>query len=286
MQWRALVLLLTGLIVIYLVSLLQETPYPHPAKLYIPPPSSHHSTSTLTTFNKLRRPPDATLLTLSDTHVYHTCLWYELSPPTHNLRLGSRSFKNGGLGYLLQQRQALSVFHLNTTDISSLNHTTTPEWEITREQVFNGPISHHSSLGNGGGTDNSSTALQFAVLYQVLDDEDLQHWVRVFYFPTNTDTGDSIVSAGLEFKDVLLPGSSWISYFSLEPSSILYSRDPDSYRFRWVRLPNDLTTGPHSEQADLVILDTSEHGDRTYLYDQPDDIEEHSGLISTMYSPM
>lgn len=238
MQWRALVLLLTGLVVIYLVSLLQETPYPHPAKLYIPPPSqrlsspttvdSPSSTSTTTTSKRLlKQPPDTTLLTISDTHVYHTSLWFELFPPDHSLRLGSRSFKNGGLGYLLQQRQELSVYYTNTTDPSTraTNETTASGWETTHEHVFNGPISQHSSLNNGRDGSSSTIGLQFAVLYHILDDEDLQHWARVFYFPTNTALDDdSTVSAGLEYKDALLPGSTWISLFSLEPSAILYSR--------------------------------------------------------------
>lgn len=246
MQWRALVLLLTGLIVIYLVSLLQETPYPHPARLYIPPLSQRlsspavtstitadapSSTSTTTTTKRLlKQPPDTTVLTISDTHVYHTSLWFELFPPNQSLRLGSRSFKNGGLGYLLQQRQELSVYYTNTTDpsIGTTNGTTVSGWETTHEHVFNGPISQLSSLNNGVGNgkeESSSTGLQFAVLYHILDDEDLQHWARVFYFPTKTDLDDdSTVSAGLEYKDALLPGSTWISFFSLEPSAILYSR--------------------------------------------------------------
>ncbi|KAI8089692.1 uncharacterized protein BX664DRAFT_333657 [Halteromyces radiatus] len=271
MQWRALVLLWTGLAMIYLVSLLQEIPYPHPAKLFIPPTSS--------TRQRQLPPPDATILTVSNTHIYHTSIWFDLSPKDYSLRLGSGPFSNGGLGYLQQQRQKLSVLLTNSSELSTAYSSSLPNWELMHDHVLNGPISLYSSPGNGG---SPTTDLQFAILYHVLNDDHIQHWIRIYYF---SNDHNAIFPAGLEFKDVLLPGSTWISSFSLESNAILYSRDPDWYRFRWVTLPDHFTSAPHSENADAIILTQSEPGDNNQLFQQVDAIEEHQGLISRMYSP-
>ncbi|CAO3579292.1 unnamed protein product [Absidia cylindrospora] len=243
---------------------------------------------------------DRTATTTSSSSRYHDldfiryiCLsnlhWHELSPPERTLRLGSGPFKAGGLGYLFQQRQELSIYYTNSSDPDSAV-TTVPPWETTHDHVLNGPISHVSSLGHGydGVVDNNSLAagLQFGVLYHILDDDRIQHWVRVFYFANTVDGDHSLLTRELEFKDILLPGSTWISTFSLESNALLYSRDPDYYRFRWVSLPDDITSSPHSEKADPIILTQSDPGDNTHLYNQPDDIEEYRVLLSAMYSPI
>jgi hypothetical protein len=57
--------------------------------------------------------------------------------------------------------------------------------------------------------------LQFATLYHVVSGENTQHYVRVYYIVE----GDSF-----EYKDVLLPGSTWIESFSLENDTIMLAR--------------------------------------------------------------
>ncbi|CAO3634194.1 unnamed protein product [Cunninghamella blakesleeana] len=58
MPWRILTLLFSGIIVIYLASLLQDSPYPHPAKMQIYD----------TTF--VRTSPDASILSIQPDYVY------------------------------------------------------------------------------------------------------------------------------------------------------------------------------------------------------------------------
>lgn len=64
MQWRILTLLFAGIIVIYLASLLQDSPYPHPAKMQIYD----------TTF--VRSSPDASILSIQPDYVYQSMIYF------------------------------------------------------------------------------------------------------------------------------------------------------------------------------------------------------------------
>lgn len=225
MQWRALVMLLTGMTVIYLVSLLQVKPYRFPAKQFIDKPIK----------SKLAIKPTTTILKATKTHVYYTLIWHQLSTDeqkkllkvNHTPSLTTNtplSAKYRSVGYIRQYRRPLELFLTNTT----LKKTETPttmeysfsinnknkEWELVHECLFNGPIISHSAPTN---SDIEHTGLLFGVLYNVLRDENIQHWIRIYY--TSDDH-----SAGLNYKDVLLPGSTWVSTFTLEANAILYSR--------------------------------------------------------------
>lgn len=81
-------------------------------------------------------------------------------------------------------------------------------WEDLFRHDLQGPMTKISQ-----GPPNS---YQFAVMYHVVDDEDVQHYVRVYYYQPDED--------GFIYKDVLMPGTTWINAFSLEAGSILYSR--------------------------------------------------------------
>lgn len=65
--------------------------------------------------------------------------------------------------------------------------------------------------------DNDS--LKFAVMYHVVENETVKHYVRLYYV-THQDGQPPV----FEYKNVLLPGSTWILSFTLEKDSILYSR--------------------------------------------------------------
>lgn len=60
---------------------------------------------------------------------------------------------------------------------------------------------------------------QFAVLYHQIEDDSSYHFARVYY--TTVENGDQVV---FEYKDIQLPGTTWVDEISLENSSLLYSR--------------------------------------------------------------
>ncbi|KAI8976057.1 hypothetical protein BDB01DRAFT_728059 [Pilobolus umbonatus] len=88
----------------------------------------------------------------------------------------------------------------------------------------------------------------------------------------------------MEFKDVLLPGQTMISTFNLEEDSILFTRDPDIYRYRIAALP-DITSAPHSTESQLISLNTSVPGDPIRAYHQPIGTEAHENILCKLYSP-
>lgn len=87
MQWRPLILLFCGIAVIYLASLLQETPYPHPYKVY---------TSDTT---RWRHAPNEAILTTAGDYLYLTAIRYKVEPVGfHGLRHGVGELKTGVVG--------------------------------------------------------------------------------------------------------------------------------------------------------------------------------------------
>ena len=68
-------------------------------------------------------------------------------------------------------------------------------------------------------SENESNEIQFGVMYHVVENESSKHYVRIYYAKDNND--DVPV---FQYKDILMPGTTWISAFSLERHEILYSR--------------------------------------------------------------
>ncbi|KAG0744532.1 hypothetical protein G6F57_008849 [Rhizopus arrhizus] len=89
----------------------------------------------------------------------------------------------------------------------------------------------------------------------------------------------------MEYKDIMLPGTTTVNMISLEDDYILFHRDPDYYRFRIAALPTDLTLPPHSEYSNILFVDESIPGDPTRAFDQPKGAESHIGLLCRLYSP-
>ncbi|KAG1056709.1 hypothetical protein G6F43_001422 [Rhizopus delemar] len=89
----------------------------------------------------------------------------------------------------------------------------------------------------------------------------------------------------MEYKDIMLPGTTTVNMISLEDDYILFHRDPDYYRFRIAALPTDLTLPPHSEYSNILFIDESIPGDPTRAFDQPREAESHIGLLCRLYSP-
>lgn len=89
-------------------------------------------------------------------------------------------------------------------------------WTKCFEHSLNGHISQISqrTIENSFSEDT----WHFAVLYHQVDDVDSYHIVRVYY-AVQSESGYSF-----EYKDVKLPGTTWINAISLEKDSLLFSR--------------------------------------------------------------
>lgn len=94
-------------------------------------------------------------------------------------------------GYIIQSRKAK-------------NDTT---WQDCFSHILPGPITHYSTLND-----------RFAVLYHTVTDENIDYYARVYY-PLDGNT---------EYKDFHLPGSTIIRSFTLEETTLLYSRYANS----------------------------------------------------------
>ncbi|KAI8881943.1 hypothetical protein K501DRAFT_252215 [Backusella circina FSU 941] len=251
MQWRALIMLLSGVFMVYIANRLQEVPHPHPAKIF----TSFH------TF--LAHKPNEIIITTTESHVYSTSIWFEWPEKDETCRLtGIDRLKSGVVGYVRQVKRPISTLLTN-------DEFKDEDWIFCFDHYLKGHISRISTL-----PDESS--LQFATLYHVVSGENTQHYVRVYY----------IIEEGVfEYKDILLPGSTWIESFSLENDTIMFARDPDRYRFRTVPIPIDFMDAPHSSNAEIVTFNISETGLPTMRWHQPASTEKHLSIVSRLYSP-
>ncbi|KAL0084326.1 hypothetical protein J3Q64DRAFT_1747085 [Phycomyces blakesleeanus] len=262
MQWRPFLLLVAGIATIYLASLLQDTPYPHPAKILI---SEQPKTRYLV---------DETVLTVANGYMYQTSIWFEASLQTsRGMKHGTGRMKTGVIGHLKQVRRPLGEL-LGKEDVLEQG------WVETFKHQLRGPISSISVVPPSEIADEANE-LVFAVLYHALEDEEAQHFVRVYYLPKLTATHIPT----FEYKDILLPGNTWVNAFSLEHHSILFSRDPDNYRFRVVSFPANITSKPHSADSEIVKLRDSKRGDPFGRWYQPGQLESHKLILTKLYSP-
>ncbi|KAI8081784.1 uncharacterized protein BX664DRAFT_388710 [Halteromyces radiatus] len=256
MQWRVLTLLLAGLVVIYLASLLQDTPYPHPAKMKI---DRHHLPGTF---------PDTSILSVQPNHLYEAMIYFGHNQ-NDQVMSGTGDMKTGVFGKIKLLRRPIQFLLQHQDGIS-----TEDEWTNVLEHTLRGHITKIS--GPPSATDSP---LQFAVLYHTVENETPRYYTRVYYLAN--DTGS------FEYKDLVFPGTTWIKSFVIEKDSIIFSRDPDIYRYRIIRLPNDLTKAPHSENAQDIILSASEPGYRiSPNYHLTDQVEKHENVLSRLYSPI
>ncbi|KAI8360877.1 hypothetical protein EDC96DRAFT_445078 [Choanephora cucurbitarum] len=115
---------------------------------------------------------------------------------------------------------------------------------------------------------------QFAVLHHLIEDDEVQHLVRVYYHVENQ----------YHYKDLILPGNTMVDAISLENDSLLFSRDPDNYRFRIMQLPKELLLPPHSEQSQPVLLTTGQTGEPARPYHQPKGTDAHVSALAKLYS--
>ncbi|CAO3628658.1 unnamed protein product [Cunninghamella echinulata] len=146
------------------------------------------------------------------------------------------------------------------------------EWKQTFEHTLRGHITKVSGPPN-----TKESSLQFAVLYYIVENESPCYFIRVYYISNELN---------FEYKDLVLPGTTWIKSFTLEADSILISRDPDFYQYRILKLPDDITKAPHSGKSQDIILSASEHGHYIPPLDFSATIENHENAIVKLYSPI
>lgn len=93
-------------------------------------------------------------------------------------------------------------------DVFPITHI---EWTLVWEHVLAGPITKVS-----GPPSTNHSSLQFAVLYHTVDNESTRYYVRVYYLVKELGS--------FEYKDLVLPGTTWIKSFALETDRIIFSR--------------------------------------------------------------
>ncbi|KAI8065414.1 hypothetical protein BC940DRAFT_82113 [Gongronella butleri] len=253
MQWRALTLLFSGVGVIYLASLLQDAPFPHPARI--------HTRDALW----IRPAPNATLLAVDTHDVYQTLVYYGQSDRGKAFS-GTGDMKYGLYGKVVLLKKPIQGLLVNETSRDA------DDWTPVFEHHLRGHITKVT------GPPTVDSPYKFALLYHIVRDESPQYFIRVYY-QSNAGT--------IEYKDLILPGTTWIKSFSLEHDSILFSRDPDMYQYRILPLPDKLTAAPHSDHALDIVLSASEMGNPVPPpRDTLDLLERHDNVLSRLYSPV
>ncbi|GAA5814958.1 hypothetical protein MFLAVUS_008461 [Mucor flavus] len=253
MQWRSLILLFSGLVVIYIAILSQDTPYLHPKIIY----TSNHPV--------LTKNPDQLILTTVGPYIYLTSIDFE--SPTNEPVVGIHNLKLGVQGIVKQFRKPISNL------LSERELLETDGWVLCFEHKLRGHVSK-VSVRAGEGLENT---WQFAVLHHQVDNDSSYHFVRLYYTVDN----DSF-----EYKDIKLPGSIWVNAISLEKESLIFSRDPDLYQFHVMTLPTYLIDAPHSADSKDVVLDSVEPGRVIQEWSQPPSTEQFSMMFSRLYSPV
>ncbi|KAL9537844.1 hypothetical protein MBANPS3_011413 [Mucor bainieri] len=276
MQWRALTLLLSGIAVIYLTILLQGTPQLHPKIVY---------TSNYPPIFPFK--PDKLVLTTVGAYIYLTAFKYEATKSvgrgsvlgtgrlklgvngTHDINIWHKQLTHATFAGIVKQVKKPLLNLLTERDLLE-----TDGWTPCFEHALTGPVSK-VSVRNSPDTDIQT---QFAVLYHQVEDDNSYHFARIYY-TTAKDRG----SVDFEYKDIQLPGTTWVDAISLENSSLLYSRDPDQYEFHIMDLPPTFMQPPH---ATLVPSYRIRHGRRVEEWSQPYSTEQYAKLLLRLYSPV
>ncbi|KAI8341868.1 hypothetical protein BC941DRAFT_414707 [Chlamydoabsidia padenii] len=256
MQWRVFTLLLAGIGVIYLASKLQDNPYPHPAKIR--------------TSDRIHYPglvPDTTLLSVQPDYLYEAMFYYGQSQRDQVIS-GTGDMKTGVFGKVRLMRKPIRSLLQHQNEKAPGD-----EWTTVWEHALTGPITKVS-----GPPSTRHSPLQFALLYHTVENEFTRYYIRVYYLSKELGS--------FEYKDLVLPGTTWVKSFTLENDRIIFSRDPDVFQYRIIALPCDLTSSPHSTDAQDIILSSSKPGNPiSPNYQSTDQVEKHENVLSQLYSP-
>jgi hypothetical protein len=95
-------------------------------------------------------------------------------------------------------------------------------WEEMFQDDVNGRISHVSKYPDQVSDPNAPMKSYFSILYQEIEGEDVKNIARVYYLPKPSD--GSLEYDRFHYKELVIPGSTWISAFDLEDGMFIYSR--------------------------------------------------------------
>ncbi|KAI8387319.1 hypothetical protein BD560DRAFT_382098 [Blakeslea trispora] len=252
MQWRSLILLLSGITTIYLTMLLQDRPHPHPKLVFSSNPPS-----------VFVHKPDKVIINTVGSYIYVTTFKFE-APQGEGSFIGTKRLKIGVRGIIKQVRMPIS------NALTQRDLLKSEGWTLCFEHELKGHISQIASKNNDYAL---SEQTQFAVLYHQIDKDNSYHYVRIYY------TEGQDFSTTFKSKDIKLPGTTWVDSISLENDSLLFSRDPDLFEFNIMPLPTQMSDLVDSEEYPI------KRGRSIQEWSQPYSTERYSTLLSRLYSP-
>ncbi|KAJ2964435.1 hypothetical protein NQZ79_g667 [Umbelopsis isabellina] len=264
---------------VYLASLLQDPPFERPKALHIADRSF------------FERKPDDIVLSIAGPYLYMSAVWTEGEyPEKYGIKRGTGREAIGVRGRIKQYRAPLELFRSNSRVVEEEAH-----WEELFIHDVNGKIAQISKHPDQLSPPNVPGKSYFSVLYQEIDGEHMKHVARVYYLGKSSNKSSIIPGFGhtetieyraFDYKDLVLPGTTWISAFSLEDGMLLYTRDPDRYYFRTVPLPTDMYASKVSDEDKRLIVDASTEGYVMRGETQPKDFSGYDNMIVRLYSPV
>ncbi|OZJ04642.1 hypothetical protein BZG36_02054 [Bifiguratus adelaidae] len=218
MKWRALTIFLVGICFIYAISVLQDTTFPRPTLVY-------EDEDAL--FKQRRDKPSEIKISLVDKYLHLTVVWNQSSSS-----LSSQPKAASGVeGVVEHYRKPLKQY-------LGPNSGSRQGWQFVYADVLGGPITKTVQPASVP-LDDEFTFHPFAgVLYQTLNDEFVEYFIRIYYDfsqfmeeeeQKTVEEGDGSL---LRYQDIRLPGSTMVNSFFWCNHTLVYSRQPDAYRFR------------------------------------------------------
>ncbi|CAM0143144.1 unnamed protein product [Umbelopsis sp. WA50703] len=211
-------------------------------------------------------------------------------PEKYGIKRGTGREAIGVRGRIKQYRAPLELFRSNSRIVEAEAH-----WEELFIHDLNGKISQISKHPDQLSPPSVPGKSYFSVLYQEIDGEHIKHVARVYYLGKSSHKSSLIRGAAhtetieyraFDYKDLVLPGTTWISAFSLEDGMLLYVRDPDRYYFRMVPLPADMYTTTISEEDKRLTVDASTEGYVMRGLTQPREFADYDNMIVRLHSPV
>ncbi|KAI9267329.1 hypothetical protein BY458DRAFT_207021 [Sporodiniella umbellata] len=168
MQWRPVILFLSGVITIYISSLLQHVPHPHPKEIHAPQQP----------FHTVKPIADYTVLTVIGDFAYFTMVYYQV--PTKPV-VGSEKLKLGVEGVVRQLRKPVEILTETGAD---------EDWTESFFHTLDGQISSVSQREQ-----------DILVLYHVVQDDTVKHYARIYSHEQNKYRHTDILLPGSTWID-------------------------------------------------------------------------------------
>ncbi|CAO3675300.1 unnamed protein product [Umbelopsis ramanniana] len=256
-----------GLGIIYLASLLQDPPFTRPKTLHV------------SDRPYFQRKPDEIVLSAAGSYLYMSSIWVNGEYPDKNgIKRGTSHHTVGVKATIKQSRAPLELFRSNSKVIEAEAH-----WEELFEHNVNGMISHVSKYPDQFSPPDASGKAYFAVMYQEIEGEDVKNIVRVYFTPPFKHNVSDYGT--FNYNEIVLPGSTWISTFSLEDGMLIYTRDPDQYYFRTLPLPPAVFSSHQSGEPKRIIASAGVEGKVMRGLTQPTAFSDYDTMIVRIHAP-